>query len=129
MSKFKIGTVLDLTYNTSNNSAIKGAKCIVVDGAVEFPEYFIQLSVSFDIEQFVAVIWDKNHARYVDAEDGFYSVERFKVSRDQIDFRRPFSVNNLKNNENRKNCFVCGKETVTVQGFITNYTICPVCRI
>ena len=133
MSKviYPIGKILKLIYPLNNNKANFNARCIVVDGKKVFPDYYNKLITSFvleDVDEFIAVQWDKNNPYYNNAIDGFYHSARFEVDSDQTSFRVEKN-SSLKNNENRQYCFKCGEETKVVQGFSSCYNVCPICKI
>lgn len=128
--EFPIGTVLRLVHGLNKDKAKVGAKAIVVDGIKDFPDYYDDLLANIspdDVKEFIGVVWDKKDPNYNGAESGFYMKHRFDIHPDQTDFR--VCNSKIKNNENRESCFQCGSTTIMVQGFTSNYKICPKCKI
>lgn len=133
---FPVGTVLTLIYPLNDGKANFPCKAIVVDGPMKFPLYHQQLKSNFvlsDIEEFVAIEWDKNCFGWNGAIDGFYHSARFEIAEDQTDFRVVTTSvkvdSNIKNNEGRSRCFQCNSPTKQVMGFNSVYIICPNCKV
>ena len=128
--EFPIGTVLKLVHSLNKDTATSGAVAITVDGKKEFPKLYSDLCSKMpqdDIENFIAVVWDKSNINYHGAIDGYYMKQRFDVNEDQSDFR--VNLSQIKNNDGRLTCFKCGGSTKLVQGFQSSYNICPKCKI